>query len=98
RAALADLADEIFECTDGEHALASYAAHRPACVLMDIEMPGHDGLTATRCIKDAFPDARIVIVSAFDTESLRAAATDAGASGYVRKDNLPDLRRALLGR
>ena len=69
---------------------------RPDLVCMDIRMPGRDGITATRQIRAAFPDARIVIVSNYDSDELRAAATTAGACGYVVKENLIELR-SLLG-
>ncbi len=54
-----------------------------------------DGLEATRRLRTAFPDARIIIVTQFGDAHLRAAAAAAGASDYVRKDNLLELRRLL---
>ncbi len=58
--------------------------------------PGLDGITATGHIKAAFPDARIVIVTDYGDEPLRAAAEDAGACGYVLKEQLLDVRRWLV--
>lgn len=92
---LADLADEFFECADGETALAAHAEHRPDVVLMDIEMMGMDGITAARAIMAADPSARIIIVTGYDDKGLRAAAQAAGACGYVLKENLLELRRLL---
>lgn len=86
---------EVYECTDGAQALEAYTEHRPDWVLMDIEMKEVDGITATRQIRLAFPEARIVIVSNYDSDELRAAAATAGACGYVVKENLIDLRRLL---
>lgn len=82
----------VVECEDGADALAAYDRHRPDWVLMDIEMKKRDGITATRDIKQLFPDARIVIVSKHDDEKLRAAAHSAGACGYVLKDDLIAVR------
>ena len=86
---------EVWECNDGSQALEAYTRHRPDWVLMDIEMKDVDGITATREIITAFPDARIVIVSNYDSDELREAASAAGASGYVVKENLIDLRRIV---
>src|SRR4029453_15300260 len=88
RSMVADLAERIDECGDGAEAYARYADRRPDWVLMDIAMPGMDGIPATRQIMAAFPDARVLIVTNYDDAELRAAALAAGACGYVLKDNL----------
>ncbi|MEW6210212.1 MAG: response regulator transcription factor [Acidobacteriota bacterium] len=93
---LSDLADTIHECSDGAEALTVYTRYNPDWVLMDIEMKEVDGLTATRQIKAAFPDARIVIVTQYNDPRLREAAREAGASEYVLKDDLTSLY-GLLG-
>lgn len=90
-----DLFSVVVECEDGADALAAYEQHRPDWVLMDIEMKTMDGITATRNIRQVFPEARIVIVSKYDDEKLRAAARTAGACGYVQKDNLIAIRALL---
>jgi two-component system response regulator DegU len=92
---LADLASVIHECADGAEALAVYAARRPDWVLMDIAMKDLDGISATRQIKAAYPDARIIIVTGYDEADLRQAAREAGACGYVLKENLLELRQRL---
>ena len=89
------LVERVYACTNGEDALMLYCMHHPDVVLMDIAMRGSDGITATRRIKEIHPDARIVIVTNHDEPDLREAATHAGASGYVLKSNLLDLRRWL---
>ena len=90
-----DLADLISECSDGSQAVEAYAAQQPDWVLMDIEMKVLDGLSATRQIKAAFPDARIVIVSEYDHPDWRDEARSAGAVRYVLKENLSALRGIL---
>ena len=92
-----DLVEEIIECGDGSEAVPAYDEHRPDWVLMDIEMGRVDGIEATRQIRDAFPDARIVMVTNYDESELRAAASTAGACGYVLKDNLLGIREILTG-
>ena len=86
---------EVWECSDGSQALEAYTLHHPDWVLMDIEMKEMDGIAATRQIRAAFPDARIVIVSNYDSDELRAAASMAGACAYIVKENLIELRRVL---
>src|SRR5262245_3756341 len=97
-AVVADLAEAVTECADGDEAVAAYAArrlNRDDRVLMDLQMPGIGGLEATRRIRAAFPDAQIIIVTQYDDPHWREAATQAGAVGYVLKENLLDLRRLL---
>ena len=95
RSLLADLFGPITECEDGALALGVYSECRPDWVLMDIRMPGLDGVTATSRLKAAFPSARVVIVSSYDDAKLRSAARDAGACAYVLKEDLQELRRVL---
>jgi CheY-like chemotaxis protein len=91
RRAIAHLANEIYECEDGADALTSYSEHQPDLVFMDVRMPRMDGLAATRLIKQNYPKARIVIVTDYDEQELRAAGFAAGAIGYALKDNLTEL-------
>jgi len=95
KAVVADLAAEIFECSDGSEALAAYHEHQPDLVLMDLKMAGMDGLAATRQIRQFLPEARIVLVSQWDDAPLREAARSAGAVAYVGKSDLQPLRRIL---
>jgi CheY-like chemotaxis protein len=88
--------DEVFECGDGDKAVALYRRHRPDWVLMDWEMPKMDGITATRAIIAEFPQANICMVSAFDEADIRTAALSAGACEFVLKDNLSELEAILV--
>jgi CheY-like chemotaxis protein len=95
RSMVADLAERIDECGDGAEACVRYAVDQPDWVLMDIAMPRMDGITATRQITAAFPDARVLIVTDYDDPELREAARAAGACGYVLKENLLELKLLL---
>jgi CheY-like chemotaxis protein len=88
---LAAATNTFFECEDGSQALDAYRLHQPDWVLMDVVMPGTDGITATRAIHQAFPQAKIVIITNYDDDDLRQAAAEAGASGYVLKENLLEI-------
>src|SRR5262249_396314 len=92
-----DLADRISECDDGDQVLATYAAERPGWGLMGSGMKRMNGITATRQLLAAFPEARVVIVTDYGDEPLRQAAREAGACGYVLKENLIALRE-LIGK
>jgi two-component system, chemotaxis family, chemotaxis protein CheY len=81
----------LWECRDGEDALAAYRAHHPDFVLMDIDMNAMDGITATRQIRAVDPAAKVIMVTSYDQADLREAARNAGASGYVLKENLLEL-------
>ena len=96
KSVLADMAQEIYECSDGGEALALYSRHRPEWVLMDIKMNQVNGITATGQIKQLFPDAKIVIVTNYDDSHLRQAAYRAGACHYVLKRNLFDICQILI--
>jgi CheY-like chemotaxis protein len=90
-----DMANEIFECADGNEVLAAYSQHKPDWVLMDIEMQEMDGLTASRQLMGAFPDARIIIVTKYGDDEIRQDARAAGAIGYVLKEDLSVLKQLL---
>ena len=95
RRALLGTASQVWERSDGADALQAYAEHRPDVVLMDVRMPRMDGLRATRQILQSYPSAQIVIVSDYDDEDLRLAASAAGACGYTAKQDLSELINLL---
>jgi NarL family two-component system response regulator LiaR len=95
RMAIIDSVAEIIEREDGSEALDAFEEYRPDVVLMDVRMPTIDGLTATRLLLKQHPLAKIVIVTDYSDETLREAAYDAGASGYVLKNDLTVLETVI---
>jgi DNA-binding NarL/FixJ family response regulator len=87
--------DVVRECADGREAVQAAGEFAPDCVTMDLKLPGLDGLAATRGIVALQPATRIIIVSAYDQPELRRAAAEAGAAGFVAKDNLGELKGQL---
>ncbi|GII00359.1 response regulator [Planobispora takensis] len=85
------------EAVSGEEAVARVAEVRPEMVLMDINLPGINGIEATRRIVDAHPGIAVVLVSTYAAEDLPPEARTCGAAGYIRKDHLtPSRLRELL--
>lgn len=71
---------------DGDEAVRLAGELRPDVCLMDIQMPGVDGVEATRRIRDVSPTTRVLVVTTFARPGYLRAALDAGASGFVVKD------------
>ena len=92
---LAGIAEIVGECADGSEALAAYERLRPDWVLMDVEMKNVDGITATRQITNANPQARVLMVTDYNDGELRKAAHEAGAFWYIVKENLIDILEIL---
>lgn len=86
----------IGEVSDGREAVEFTRASRPAVIFMDIDMPGMNGLEATRLIKHEFPKIHIVILTVSDYDSVLFDAIKAGASGYLLKNLEPDDLYATL--
>lgn len=89
-----------FEVTDAvsgvSEALTSAKRNCPDVVLMDIRMPGTDGVEGTRLIKDRFPQIKVIILTTFDDDSYVFGALKYGASGYLLKGNsLAELSNAI---
>ena len=88
-----DAADGITvvgEAANGEAAVSQVAAHAPDVVLMDIRMPGMDGLEATRLLTRGSPDRKtpkVVMLTTFDLDEYVYEALRAGASGFLLKDS-----------
>lgn len=89
------------EAADGAEATAMVAEHSPDVILMDVRMPGMDGLAATREVLAAAPDARVIILTTFDDDEYLYGAMRAGASGFLLKsadgDTLVNAVRVVAG-
>lgn len=82
--------DVVFEAADGRDAVELTRRHRPDVLLMDIRMPGMDGIEATRIITAEQPDSpRILMLTTFDLDEYVYDAIRAGASGFLLKDTPP---------
>ena len=90
--------DVVAEAADGAQALAAARSHLPDVVLMDIRMPGMDGIEATRHITSSplCGDVKVLVLTTFAADDYVVAALRAGASGFVLKDTEPtELVRAV---
>jgi DNA-binding NarL/FixJ family response regulator len=80
----------VGQAADGEAGVELVSRVHPDVVLMDLKMPGLDGVGATRRIATEFPETKILVLTTFDAENHFIQALRAGASGYVLKDSEPD--------
>lgn len=83
----------VAEASNGKEAIEKFRSHRPDVTLMDLQMPGLNGIEAINRIQSEFPNARIIVLTTYtgDVQALRALK--AGARGYVLKEHV---RRQLL--
>jgi DNA-binding NarL/FixJ family response regulator len=79
----------VGEAGDGAEAVRLTRALQPDVVLMDVRMPGLDGIEATRRIVAATPGSRVIILTTFDIDQYAFSGLNAGASGFLLKDVLP---------
>ncbi|UAJ79396.1 response regulator transcription factor [Leifsonia sp. ZF2019] len=88
--------DVVGQAASGPEAVALVATLRPDLVLMDLRMPGGDGVAATRAIAAAHPATRVVVLTTYETDQDILRAIEAGASGYLLKDIAPaELARSV---
>ena len=86
--------EAVGEAESGEQALELADELAPALVLMDINMPGIDGIEASRRIIASLPDTVVVLLSTYQADDLPGDAASCGAAGYVHKEDIgPAVRR-----
>jgi DNA-binding NarL/FixJ family response regulator len=90
----------VGKAADGKQALEKVKKIKPDLVLLDIRMPGMDGFSASRLIKQKLPQVRIIILTIFDDPEYQDSVKKNGSDGYVVKSNLvkdlmPAIRAAL---
>lgn len=83
--------DVVGEAETGEDAVAQAAALAPAMVLMDINLPGINGIEATKRIVEAAPSTVVILLSTYDADSLPGGADASGAARYVHKEDFSPL-------
>jgi two-component system response regulator DesR len=93
----------VAEVASGDAVVAAVREHHPDVALLDVEMPGMDGIEATAAVRAEFPEVRVLIVTTFGRPGFLRRAMQAGASGFVVKDTpaaqLADaVRRVHAGR
>ena len=104
-AALLGTLDEfevVGEAEDGEAAVRETQLTKPDVVLMDVRMPGIDGVEATRRIRKAVPETAVLMLTMYDEDATVFTAMQAGAQGYLLKgaeqDEIADAIRAVVAR
>src|SRR5262249_46963473 len=80
----------VGEAADGRQAVERARALRPDVVLMDVRMPGLDGIAATRLLLEAAPQARVLILTTFEQDAYIFGALGGGASGFLLKRARPE--------
>jgi DNA-binding NarL/FixJ family response regulator len=81
--------DVVGEAADGAEAVTAAQAHRPDVVLMDIRMPGTDGITATATLRRLASPPRVIVLTTFQADEHVMSAIRAGADGFLLKDTPP---------
>jgi NarL family two-component system response regulator LiaR len=76
----------VAEASDGAEAIQMASLHKPDVILMDLMMPGTDGITATREIHKKFPQIKIIALTSFADQNMVQGALQAGAIGYLQKN------------
>lgn len=83
---------------DGQQALDMLPKTRPDVVLMDLKMPGMNGIHATRAIRESYPDIRVLVLTTYDQDEWVIDAIRSGAAGYLLKDSKrADIIQAIEG-
>lgn len=90
--------DVVGEAADGSAAVRAAVEQRPDVILMDVRMPGADGIEATRRIRESLPECRVLILTMYDDDATVFTAMQAGAQGYLLKEaEQEEIVRAVRG-
>lgn len=76
----------VGEASDGAEAVQMVSLHKPDVVLMDLMMPGVDGIAATRQIHQKHPNVKVIVLTSFSDQNMVQGALQAGAIGYLQKN------------
>jgi DNA-binding NarL/FixJ family response regulator len=93
----------VGEASDGREAILQYRTHRPDVMVMDLQMPEMNGLDALNAIRNEFPDAKIIVLTTYKSDTQIFRALKAGAQGYLLKSSLHKelleaIRAAFVGK
>ena len=88
----------VGEAGDGAGAISLAQSLRPDVILMDVKMPGMDGISTVRTLRALAPESAVVILSLYDDASTRAGAEEAGAAAFVAKHEVEETLLAAIRR
>jgi DNA-binding NarL/FixJ family response regulator len=88
----------VGEASDGAEAISLARALRPDVVLLNVEMPGMDGISATAALHSAAPQSAVVILTLYDDTATRTLAREAGAAAFVAKHQMEETLLAEIRR
>jgi DNA-binding NarL/FixJ family response regulator len=87
----------VLEADDGEELLAGIADAQPDVILMDLRMPGKDGIETTKAVSKQFPNIYVIVLSMYEDERFVYHLMENGANGYLLKNAEPiEIRRAIM--
>ncbi len=86
----------VADLGDGESAVREATRVHPDVILMDVRMPGMDGIEACRLIRDSVPGANVVMLTSYDDDQAAIASVVAGSHGFHMKDGGPDKLRHVV--
>ena len=86
---------EIIDCASAEEAIDQFGRHNPDCVLMDFQLNQMNGFDAIKQIYKLHPGANVIMVTSFDSASIRKKAEKLRVKGFVSKENLFEIPQIL---